>query len=70
MTYLLGGERILDAASFADRIAVANGPLRPLADSLAAELEPLLHREIYFPREKALLSRTTTGVVPVIATVG
>src|SRR4051812_22776557 len=49
---------LLDAASFADRIAVANGPLRPLADSLAAELEPLLHREIYFPREKALLSRT------------
>jgi len=49
---------LLDDASFAGRIAIANGSLRPLADSLAAELEPLLHREIYFPREKALLSRT------------
>jgi len=48
---------LLDDASFARRIAIANGPLRPLSDSLAAELEPLLHREIYFPREKALLSR-------------
>ena len=48
---------LLDDAAFARRIAVANGPLRPLSDSLAAELEPLLHREIYFPREKALLSR-------------
>jgi hypothetical protein len=49
---------LLDDTSFADRIAVANGPLRPLANSLAADLEPLLQREIYFPREKALLSRT------------
>src|SRR5689334_6534114 len=48
---------LLDDASFARRIALANGPLRPVSDSLAAELEPLLHREIYFPREKALLSR-------------
>ncbi|HEY6830230.1 MAG TPA: heparinase II/III family protein, partial [Gemmatimonadaceae bacterium] len=49
---------LLDDASFALRVGIANGPLRPLADSLAADLEPLLHREIYFPREKALLSRS------------
>ena len=48
---------LLDDAAFARRIAVANGPLRPLSDSLAGELEPLLRSEIYFPREKALLSR-------------
>jgi hypothetical protein len=49
---------LLDGSSFARRIAVADDSLRPLADSLAADLEPLLHRDIYFPREKALLSRT------------
>src|SRR5205085_370218 len=35
----------------------AHGPLRPLATSLAADLRVLLDREIYFPAEKALLSR-------------
>ncbi|HEV8216599.1 MAG TPA: hypothetical protein VGP95_12210, partial [Gemmatimonadaceae bacterium] len=49
---------LLDDASFARRTVIANESLRPLADSLAAELEPLSRREIYFPREKALLSRT------------
>ncbi len=39
------------------RRAAAAGPLRLLAESLAADLEPLLNREIYFPAEKALLSR-------------
>ena len=48
---------LLDDASFARRLAIANTSLRPLSDSLAAELEPLIGREIYFPREKALLSR-------------
>ena len=33
------------------------GPLAPLFDSLAAELEPLIGREPYVPDEKALLSR-------------
>jgi hypothetical protein len=49
---------LLDDATFTRRVAIANASLRPLSDSLAAELEPLLHREIYFPSEKALLSRT------------
>ena len=49
---------LLDDASLTSRIGVANGPLRPLADSLAVDLEPLVEREIYFPREKALLSRS------------
>ena len=49
---------LLDDGAFARRVDIGNGSLRPLADSLAADLEPLLHREIYFPREKALLSRT------------
>jgi hypothetical protein len=40
------------------RRAVASGPLRSLAASLAADLEPLVAREIYFPADKALLSRT------------
>ena len=48
---------LLDDAAFTRRIAIAGGPLRPLSDSLAAELEPMFHRELYFPREKALLSR-------------
>ncbi len=38
------------------RLAVA-GPLASLAESLAAELEPLLSRELYVPADKALLSR-------------
>jgi hypothetical protein len=40
-----------------ERRAAAAGPLAPLADSLAADLEPLLHRELYLPTAKALLSR-------------
>ena len=33
------------------------GPLAPLADSLAADLEPLLGDPLYIPSEKALLSK-------------
>src|SRR5439155_4136106 len=36
---------------------VARGPLRPLADSLVADLEPLHADELFIPPEKALLSR-------------
>jgi hypothetical protein len=36
---------------------VAVGPLNALATSLAADLDPLLTRELHFPSEKALLSR-------------
>lgn len=39
------------------RRAVAAGPLANLAASLAADLEPLLSRALYFPSEKALLTR-------------
>jgi hypothetical protein len=39
------------------RRAAAAGPLAPLADSLAAGLDPLLGREIHVPAAKALLSR-------------
>jgi len=39
------------------RVDVARGPLAPLAESLAADLRPLLTRELYFPEQKALLSR-------------
>jgi hypothetical protein len=39
------------------RRAAAIGPLAPLAQSLARDLELLESREIYFPSEKALLSR-------------
>jgi hypothetical protein len=39
------------------RREVARGQLHPLAASLATDLEPLLTREIYFPAQKALLSR-------------
>src|SRR5690348_3076873 len=48
---------LLDDANFARRIAMANGPLASLTASLTADLEPLLGRDVYFPREKALLSR-------------
>ncbi|MEP6492793.1 MAG: heparinase II/III family protein [bacterium] len=43
--------------AFGARRLVAASTLRPLAQSLAADLEPLLTREIYFPEKKALLSR-------------
>jgi hypothetical protein len=39
------------------RRSVATGSLKPLALSLASDLEPLLSGEIFFPSEKALLSR-------------
>ncbi len=52
MSVLLGPEEI------GRRRAAAAGPLRQLADSLAADLEPLLARDLYFPEEKALLSRS------------
>jgi hypothetical protein len=52
MTILLA-----DDASIAARAAIAAGPLAPLADSLARDLEPALARELYIPADKALLSR-------------
>ena len=42
---------------WAARRTAAEGPLAPLADSLAVELEPLLTTDVYIPREKAVLSR-------------
>jgi hypothetical protein len=39
------------------RAAAAAGSLAPLADSIAADLDPLLSRTLYLPKEKALLSR-------------
>ena len=50
---------VLDDAKLEERRrAVApGGPLAPLFDSLASELEPLLGRELMIPTEKALLSR-------------
>lgn len=41
----------------AQRRDVADGPLAALAASLAADLDPLRSRELYFPTQKALLSR-------------
>jgi hypothetical protein len=48
---------LLDTEAFARRRAVAAGPLRPLADSLAADLEPWLATPPFVPAQKALLSR-------------
>src|SRR5947209_17441671 len=48
---------LLDEATLRARAAVAKGSLAPLAESLARDLAPLLGRELYFPPEKALLSR-------------
>ena len=45
------------------RRAAAAGPLAPLADSLAADLEPLRGRDPFIPQEKARLSRAG-GVCP------
>jgi hypothetical protein len=39
------------------RREIARGSLAPLASSLAADVEGLLSRDIYFPSQKALLSR-------------
>ncbi|MBI2795186.1 MAG: heparinase II/III family protein [Gemmatimonadetes bacterium] len=46
-----------DRAALEARRAVAAGPLAPLADSLAADLEPWLGRDIALPAEKARLTR-------------
>ncbi|HKW49501.1 MAG TPA: heparinase II/III family protein, partial [Gemmatimonadaceae bacterium] len=51
MTLLVTGD-VLRA-----RVATANAELAPLADGLLAELAPVMSRELYIPREKALLSR-------------
>ena len=48
---------LLPESRLHQRRKVAIGPLASLADSLAADLEPLLHGEIYLPGAKALLSR-------------
>ncbi len=51
MTLLLG------LNSLAERRRIADGALKPLRDSLAADLTPLIGREPYVPAGKALLSR-------------
>jgi hypothetical protein len=48
---------LLTDEQLAARRVVAAGPLNALAASLAADLDSLLSRELYFPSEKALLSR-------------
>jgi hypothetical protein len=48
---------ILLETAIGERAAIAAGPLRSLASSLASDLEPLFTRELYFPAAKALLSR-------------
>jgi hypothetical protein len=48
---------LLTSQALVARRSAVQGPLQPLAASLAADLEPLLAREIYFPAQKALLSR-------------
>lgn len=50
---------LLDAERLSARRAAGatGGPLAPLADSIAADLDVLMSRELYIPREKALLSR-------------
>jgi Heparinase II/III-like protein len=51
---------LLDPARLNERraAAAANGPLAALADSIAADLDVVMSRELYVPKEKALLSRT------------
>ncbi|MEX2177977.1 MAG: heparinase II/III family protein [Gemmatimonadaceae bacterium] len=48
---------LLDDARMPARKAAVRGPLRPLYESLTAELAPLLDREPYIPTAKALLTR-------------
>lgn len=48
---------LLSPAQLAERRAAAHGPLAVLADSLAADLEPLLASEPFVPRVKARLTR-------------
>ncbi len=48
---------LIDHDGLERRRRAAAGPLKPLAESLASDLEALLGRDLYFPSEKALLSR-------------
>src|SRR5438309_2318945 len=48
---------LLDDARLDERRRAANGPLAPLYESLASEIEPLLGKAPYIPEAKALLSR-------------
>ncbi|HEY0969443.1 MAG TPA: heparinase II/III family protein [Gemmatimonadales bacterium] len=48
----------LPASVLAERRRAATGPLAPLAASLAADLEPVLARDLWLPPEKARLSRS------------
>ena len=52
-----GGGVWLDTDAVNERRAACAGPLAPLADSLAADLEPLLDTELVIPTIKARLSR-------------
>ena len=48
---------LLTSAQLDDRRRIASGALAPLADSLAADLEPVLAHPLNIPTGKALLSR-------------
>jgi hypothetical protein len=48
---------LLSSAGLDERRLIAAGPLRPLTESLAADLEQVKARPLHFPTEKALLSR-------------
>ena len=48
---------LLTSAERHERVRVADGALATLADSLAADLEPLLVKGVEIPRDKARLSR-------------
>ncbi|MFI5244598.1 MAG: heparinase II/III family protein, partial [Gemmatimonadales bacterium] len=50
---------LLDSVRLDERRAAAakDGPLAPLADAIAADLDVVMRHELYVPREKALLSR-------------
>ena len=48
---------LLVPARLEDRRAAAERPLRELADSLTADLERVLSRELFVPAEKARMTR-------------
>jgi len=48
---------LLTTSALERRRAAAAGELRPLADSLAADLEPVLARDLFIPAEKARMTR-------------
>jgi len=48
---------LVHARDLEARGQAASGPLRALADSLARDLEPVLARELFVPREKARMTR-------------